>query len=661
MKVVFVDNMLFEGSADKPRFDLQPHLGLMSLVAVARAHGHEAEIYDPKAALASTGLPLTEAVYDEALACISSIGPDVIGFTALGCNFPYVARLSGLVRETLPNIPIILGGPHASILHSEIMGCLPWIDIIVRHEAEDTLPLVLAGILQWNFDDVAGVTYRSKGGAVKVNAGKPTVLDLNRIPSPAYDAYDIPSRSLTTIRIEAGRGCPFKCSFCSTASFFGREYRLKAATRLADEMNDLNGRFGFVDFKLNHDLFTVNRKKVKEFCAAVLQFGFTWGCSARMDCVDADLLSAMAAAGCRRIYFGIETGSPRLQRLIKKNLNLDLVPAVMEETERLGISTVTSFITGYPEESDDDHRATLDMVATLHCRPAGLNTAQLHVLTPEPGTDLLDQFGRELVFDPEATGFNLPLLCQDEDKLVRLHPDLFGNYFAFPTQVPRHQIKLSAKIFEALCELDRSQVKLILGPFDGSLYVLVSRFSSWWTAKSLISTEVGLKELAEFMSQELPKTDLRASILRHRNAAMEVVGSPSQTGRTNKSPGAPSGDPRGAQLVTSMNMAIVREIHSLHSLQRLVGDSKALHLDGESEKEPFRNYVYLRRSNHSQGVDVVEMDDAALQFLERFDEPASYYDYCLSLETDPEAGYVGWDQVVDLISLGVLEWSPSAP
>src|SRR5262249_8992500 len=120
--------------------------------------------------------------------------------------------------------------------------------------------------------------------------------------------------------LELGRGCPFSCTFCSTNDFFRRRFRLKSPAHMIAEMRRVKETYGIDSFELVHDMFTVDRKRVVEFCEALIasQEEFTWGCSARTDCVDEELIAFMARAGCRGIFFGIETGSRRMQRIIDK-------------------------------------------------------------------------------------------------------------------------------------------------------------------------------------------------------------------------------------------------------------------------------------------------------------------------------------------------------
>ena len=171
---------------------------------------------------------------------------------------------------------------------------------------------------------IPGISYRDGSRVCRsmVDAG---VMDVNRLSMAAFHFYPINELRMRSMRVEAGRGCPFHCTFCSTATFFGRKYRVKAAAKLVSELKFLNSAYNITEFSLQHDLFTVNRRKVLEFCEEVRPCGFSWTCSARIDCVDSELLREMARSGCRGIYFGVETGSSNLQELVKKRLDISLL------------------------------------------------------------------------------------------------------------------------------------------------------------------------------------------------------------------------------------------------------------------------------------------------------------------------------------------------
>ncbi len=136
---------------------------------------------------------------------------------------------------------------------------------------------------------------------------------------------------------------------------------LKSPERLIEQMRSIKDSYGINTFDLIHDMFTVDRKRVADFCEALLRSNdeFNWNCSARTDCVDDDLIALMAKAGCRGIFFGIETGSARLQKTINKGLDLAEAELMIKSTNKRRITTAVSLIYGFPEETMEDVRDTV--------------------------------------------------------------------------------------------------------------------------------------------------------------------------------------------------------------------------------------------------------------------------------------------------------------
>ncbi len=532
MRLTFVDNLLYDGSFAAPRYDLQPHLGLLSLAAVALGAGHDAGVYDPKYDLVRGELRLDATLYRGMAQRILARAPDVVGFTALGCNFHGVVNVAAELKRQRPELPILLGGPHATILHREIMARFPAFDVVVRNEAETTLLPLLARLGTAELHDLPGISYRVPGGAPAHNPGTPLIEDLDALPVPAYACYPLAELGLDTIRVEAGRGCPFACTFCSTASFFGRSYRLKSVARLLAEMDGLHQAYGYTDFKLNHDLFTVNRKKVLAFCEALYERDYTWGCSARVDCVDDELLEAMWRAGCRNVYFGIEAGSARMQRISRKNLDLALVDPRLATSTRLGLETTASFITGYPEEELADQAATLDFAARLACARGTLTDAQIHLLTPEPGTQLMTQYGDRLRYDGHVSDFNLPHLDPGDDALIAGEPALFGNHHYYPSVLPRERHVFVSSAWLALFGLGRPVLGYALRAFEGRLSAFVDAAFAWHASSEPAGPAVDLARLTAFVQTRFGAHHHLTSLFRYAAATDALAASVSASAST---------------------------------------------------------------------------------------------------------------------------------
>jgi hypothetical protein len=202
---------------------------------------------------------------------------------------------------------------------------------------------------------------------------------------------------------------------------------------LAD-MRAIASTWGIRTFELAHDMFTVDRRKVVEFCDCMLasEEGFRWSCSARTDCVDEELLELMARAGCWAIFFGVETGSQRMQRVIEKDLDVHRAQEVVATAEGLGIETTVSLITGFPEETWNDVRETVNMYMCALRHPHA--SPQLNLLAPLAATPVYNQYRDQL---------SLEELCSDvghqgrkqnhlDRDLIRRYPDIFPNFYLLP-------------------------------------------------------------------------------------------------------------------------------------------------------------------------------------------------------------------------------------
>jgi Radical SAM superfamily len=190
-----------------------------------------------------------------------------------------------------------------------------------------------------------------------------------------------------------------------------------------------------------HDMFTVDRRRVVDFCQAMQESGegLRWSCSARTDCVDPELLELMAESGCTGLFFGIESGSPDQQRRMGKHLDLDEARRVIECAASHGIANTVSLIIGFPEETPEDFSQTvgfmLDAARHDHSEP------QLHLLAPLAGTPLALRCRDRIRLDTEifsdasvsAAGLRAD---SPEHAMIAAYPDLFINFYLVPTLLP---------------------------------------------------------------------------------------------------------------------------------------------------------------------------------------------------------------------------------
>jgi len=369
------------------------------------------------------------------VATLQSQDFDVFGFSTICSSYPLTLRLAREVKRTHPEAAIILGGPQASVVDVQTLEAFSFVDLIVRGEAEETFPLALEALSKGRaYEQVPGITFRNGNNIVR-RPNAPVIANLDDLLLPAFHLYpNIESSSY--LPLEIGRGCPFACSFCSTNDFFRRQFRLKSSDKVLAEMKLLQQRYGVTRFDLVHDMFTINRKKVVAFCETLKQSGekFRWNCSARTDCIDDELIDLMAETGCEGIFFGIDSGSDRVQEMINKGLDLSEARLRIKSTTKNGIKTAVSLIVGFPEETMDDLRSTVKFLGdSMRFDKA---EPQFHLLAPLAETPITTQYKDRLVFDDIFSDMCYQGWRQEipDREMIRSYPEIFPNFYAVPTR-----------------------------------------------------------------------------------------------------------------------------------------------------------------------------------------------------------------------------------
>ena len=372
-----------------------------------------------------------------------SLNFDVVGFGTICSTYPLTLRLAQSIRDVRPEVTIVMGGPQASAVDIATMKEFDFVDFIVRYEAEESFPELLLSLLDNQSPAlIPGITLKEKGEVVRTES--PSVIsNLDILPLPAFHLYPY-IKEASYIPLEAGRGCPYGCVFCSTNDFFRRKFRLKSPQLLVSQMKYLKGVYGVSSFALVHDIFTVDKKKVEEFCRFLKEDegeDIFWSCSARTDRVDYELLKVMSDAGCRGIFFGIETGSQSLQKKIKKNLLLSDSISKIDIACSNGLDVAASLITGFPDETIEDCHDTVSFfvrsLAFENCSP------QLNILAPLADTPLYNQYRDKLSFDDIVSDMSHQGWSQDDDdrEFIMSYPEVFPNFYAFPTSLNRKFLK----------------------------------------------------------------------------------------------------------------------------------------------------------------------------------------------------------------------------
>lgn len=429
----------------------RPQLGILNLAAVLESIGDRPDIVDVNDTymqFTSTSHCASADFADFLALKIAESDADLYGFSTICSTYPLTVRVAESLKEVRPSATIVFGGPQASVVDVATLSAFPFVDLVLRGEAEDSLPILIAALATAaRLDQVAGLTYRHDS-QVRRNQNAPVIADLDALPSPAYHLSRY-LKGATTASLELGRGCPFSCTFCSTNDFFRRNFRLRSPGRVLREMRDIAEKYSITHFELVHDMFTVDKRRVALFCEAMAASseGFTWSCSARTDCVDESLLDLMARSGCRGIFFGVEAGSRRMQKVIDKHLDPQRAEEIIDLVEKLGMRTTTSLITGFPEETWEDVRETLRIF--MHSARCPHSEPQLNILAPLAGTPIFSIYKQQLVLEELCSDMSHQGLSQNEAELalIREYLEIFPNFYLLPMLHLDREILLELREF----------------------------------------------------------------------------------------------------------------------------------------------------------------------------------------------------------------------
>ncbi len=379
--------------------------------------------------------------------------PKIVSFYTRCDTFHISIKIAQRIKRKSANIYIVFGGPQADITAEDTLRAIREIDYICCGEGETTVIPLFSSLMEHKPNhEIPGLVFR-KDEQIVHNPRPALIKDLDTLPPIDYSLIDVQNngnrsyvRSL--FPVDVGRGCPFACTFCSTKTFWGRSYRLKSADRIISEIKRIHSLFGVSSFNFEHDMFTMDRKRVIQICNDLINIGFpvSWRCSARLDCLNRDLIDIMTAAGMNTLFVGIESGSPQMQKKIRKNLKLDDVYEKLSYISAKGVRITASFIFGFPDETEEEFSQTIALMVRLSKIPN--IHLQHHLCTLFSGTELTQkyqQYVERATLYSDTTGEIAVQECAD---LINAHPTLFPHYFEYKSDL-REKIKYFPQFFDS--------------------------------------------------------------------------------------------------------------------------------------------------------------------------------------------------------------------
>lgn len=365
---------------------LNEPLGLAYIAANLEKAGHDAAILDAPA----LGLGA-----EDIARAIEKGRYQVIGVTMLTPMYARSVETARAVRRAFPEVSIVVGGAHPTILPKETLLENREIDFAVIGEGEAALLQLVEALEKGRgVKHIPGLAYRMEG-EVYINPPHALISNLDDLPMPArhllpMHAYHMTrsrTRSSHAFTVSVARGCPFNCGFC--CRIFGRKVRHHSVERIIEEIGVLFDRYGAREINLEADTLTLNKSFVFSLCDRLMDSGLSnkiiWTCESRVDTVSEEMLKKMKKAGCWQISYGVETGSQRLLDLIHKDITIEQIERTFALTKRVGISIRGFFMLGLPTETREESLKTISFARKLDAE-----WSQFTLFTPFPGADLYD-------------------------------------------------------------------------------------------------------------------------------------------------------------------------------------------------------------------------------------------------------------------------------
>ncbi|MCK6530861.1 B12-binding domain-containing radical SAM protein [Myxococcota bacterium] len=425
----------------KSLFFNSPPLGLAYLAGVLEREGIPVQVVDAA---------VERMDYDQAVRRVRRFDPDVIGLTATTFGFGSARELARRLRERIPQATYLVGGPHVTHDTHAAVAESPEFDLGVVGEGEELLPALLReldrGAKGPDLEGLRGLAFRV-GGEVRFTGAAPDVKHLDTLPFPArhllplhlYKPQPVDQRELPKAAQVTSRGCPYHCTFCEKAE---TGYRSHSPERIVDEMVHLAEVHGARDVAFVDSMFAVSRKRLDRICDEMERrapLPLTWTCTVRANSVTREMLARMKANRCWRVRLGIESGSPRVLRLIKKDVTLEQVRDAVTWADALGLQPKAFFIVGHYGETEESLRETLDFAKSI---PLSDVTVQLN--TPLKGTEQYELVKDSPGFKAREVGaqnFFTPAYLPDgmsEEQLVAAWHRFYREFYLRPVTLKRH-------------------------------------------------------------------------------------------------------------------------------------------------------------------------------------------------------------------------------
>jgi anaerobic magnesium-protoporphyrin IX monomethyl ester cyclase len=373
-----------------------PPLGLAYIAAALEKGGFQVKILDNYLLNLST---------DYVKLKIRRLAPEIVGIGCSSNTYERCVETAKAVKDVLPSCKVVVGGPHPTSMPESVLQH-PEIDYVVLGEGERAIVELATNIAKGEGDSaiatIPGVAYKHEKKIIK-NAPR-FINDLDQIPYPArhllsMHLYDreiefLSVRPVDTMNII--RGCPYNCTWCNVKELWGQKVRAFSPLRVVEEIEHLVNKYGSKGIYFVGDNFTIQKKKTIEICKLIKKYklDIEWVCDTGVNLISRELLKIMKGAGCRTIWFGVESGSAPILKKTRRDITLQQAIHAFKLCKEEGIQIASSFMLGIPGETAKDLKATFEFAKKLDpdwCR--------FNIFIAYPGCSLYEEILQKGLYD----------------------------------------------------------------------------------------------------------------------------------------------------------------------------------------------------------------------------------------------------------------------
>ncbi len=392
MKFAFISpeaNMELSSTERSKAIGSWPPLGILYIATILRSEGVEVAVLDQ----AAEGYTLEQTVR-----WVEKQSPDILGFSALASSGKTAARIAGKVKEKAPDIVTVFGNYYATFNDERLLNSYPQVDIVVRGEGEVTTKELVETIeKEDNLRNVRGITFRKKEKIIST-PDRPLIKDIDELPIPDRSLLKVEYHSTLMGAIGApkkfttllsSRGCPYHCRFCGCQQIVHGTWRPKSVEKTFEELQLLESE-GYKQFLFVDDSLTINQKRIIKLCQKINKekLDVEWICEGRVNHASYEMIRSMVKAGCKIIYYGIESASQRILDYYQKQITVQQSRKAVETSRKAGMDIIVgSFIVGAPTETWQEIVRTFKFTQEIP-----LDIPQYNILGVFPGMALWDEF-----------------------------------------------------------------------------------------------------------------------------------------------------------------------------------------------------------------------------------------------------------------------------